>query len=293
MNKLRGMFLFSRLAELGSFVAVAEEIDSTASMVSKEIQKLEQDIGARLLHRSTRKIQLTPVGEGYLERCRQILAQVNEADAYVQQSQNSMRGKLRINMPMVLGLTDLSLVIADYMRTYPDVELDIHLGDESVDLLEGGFDLGFRASSQLLDSGYVGKPLKAFDYHVCAAPQYLKTHAPIKTVQDLTQHNCFEYSYFKSGKVWPVAQGIKIKGNLKANNTLMIRDAVEAGLGLAFLPGFVAKPGLDSGRLQEVLKEQSKPKLTLYALYPNRKHLPPALSKFIEFIQNWFAKSGK
>jgi len=275
MNKLRGMFLFSRLAELGSFVAVAEEISPTASMVSKEIQKLEQDIGARLLHRSTRKIQLTPVGEGYLERCRQILAQVNEADAYVQQSQNSMRGKLRINMPMVLGLTDLSLVIADYMRTYPDVELDIHLGDESVDLLEGGFDLGFRASSQLLDSGYVGKPLKAFDYHVCAAPQYLKTHAPIKTVQDLTQHNCFEYSYFKSGKVWPVAQGIKIKGNLKANNTLMIRDAVEAGLGLAFLPGFVAKPGLDSGRLQEVLKEQSK------------------LSKFIEFIQNWFAKSGK
>lgn len=293
MNKLRGMFLFSRLAELGSFVAVAEEIDSTASMVSKEIQKLEQDIGARLLHRSTRKIQLTPVGEGYLERCRQILAQVNEADAYVQQSQNSMRGKLRINMPMVLGLTDLSLVIADYMRTYPDVELDIHLGDESVDLLEGGFDLGFRASSQLLDSGYVGKPLKAFDYHICAAPQYLKTHAPIKTVQDLTQHNCFEYSYFKGGKVWPVAQGIKIKGNLKANNTLMIRDAVEAGLGLAFLPGFVAKPGLDSGRLQEVLKEQLKPKLTLYALYPNRKHLPPALSKFIEFIQNWFAKSGK
>lgn len=287
------MFLFSRLAELGSFVAVAEEIDSTASMVSKEIQKLEQDIGARLLHRSTRKIQLTPVGEGYLERCRQILAQVNEADAYVQQSQNSMRGKLRINMPMVLGLTDLSLVIADYMRTYPDVELDIHLGDESVDLLEGGFDLGFRASSQLLDSGYVGKPLKAFDYHICAAPQYLKTHAPIKTVQDLTQHNCFEYSYFKGGKVWPVAQGIKIKGNLKANNTLMIRDAVEAGLGLAFLPGFVAKPGLDSGRLQEVLKEQLKPKLTLYALYPNRKHLPPALSKFIEFIQNWFAKSGK
>ncbi|MCC2604630.1 LysR substrate-binding domain-containing protein [Planctobacterium marinum] len=292
MNKLRGMFLFSRLAELGSFVAVAEEIDSTASMVSKEIQKLEQDIGARLLHRSTRKIQLTPVGEGYLERCRQILAQVNEADAYVQQSQNSMRGKLRINMPMVLGLTDLSLVIADYMRTYPDVELDIHLGDESVDLLEGGFDLGFRASSQLLDSGYVGKPLKAFDYHICAAPQYLKTHAPIKTVQDLTQHNCFEYSYFKGGKVWPVAQGINIKGNLKANNTLMIRDAVEAGLGLAFLPGFVAKPGLDSGRLQEVLKEQPKPKLTLYALYPNRKHLPPALSKFIEFIQNWFAKSG-
>lgn len=293
MNKLRGMFLFSRLAELGSFVAVAEEIDSTASMVSKEIQKLEQDIGARLMHRSTRKIQLTPVGEGYLERCRQILAQVNEADAYVQQSQNSMRGKLRINMPMVLGLTDLSLIIADYMRTYPDVELDIHLGDESVDLLEGGFDLGFRASSQLLDSGYVGKPLKAFDYHICAAPQYLKTHAPIKTVQDLTQHNCFEYSYFKGGKVWPVAQGIKIKGNLKANNTLMIRDAVEAGLGLAFLPGFVAKPGLNSGRLQEVLEEQPKPKLTLYALYPNRKHLPPALSKFIEFIQNWFAKSGK
>ena len=157
-----------------------------------------------------------------------------------------------------------------------------------MDLLEGGFDLGFRASSQTFDSGYVGKPLKAFNYHVCASPEYLKNHPPITTIEDLLQHNCFEYSYFKSGRDWPVANGIRIKGNLTANNTLMIRDAVEAGLGIALLPGFVARPGLESGRLTELLTSSPKPNLTLYALYPNRKYLPPALSKFIEFIDKWF-----
>ena len=108
MNKLRAMHLFTRLAQLGSFAAVAEEIGTSASMVSKEIRKLEENIGARLLHRSTRNVQLTPIGEGYLDRCREILSRMDDADAYVRQVQNNMEGKLRINVPMVLGLTDLS-----------------------------------------------------------------------------------------------------------------------------------------------------------------------------------------
>jgi len=291
MNKLRGMSLFSRLAELGSFAAVAEEINATPSMISKEIQKLEQEIGSRLVHRSTRKIQLTHIGQGYLSRCREILAQVDEADAYVQQMQNSMQGKLRINAPMALGMTDLGLVLSEYMRAYPKVELDIHLGDENLDLVEHGFDLGFRASSTPFDSNYIGKPLKAFSYHICASKEYLEQNPKIINPDDLQQHNCFVYSYFRAGSTWPIAEGVKIDGNLKANNTLFIRDAVEAGLGIGFLPNFVALPGLQTGRLQEVLKEHEKPELMLYALYPNRKHTPPALLKCIEFIENWFKQN--
>lgn len=288
MNKLRGMYLFSRLADLGSFIAVAEEIGSTPSMVSKEIQKLEGDIGGRLLHRSTRSIQLTSIGEGYLSRCREILAQVNNADAYVQQMQNSMQGSLRINVPMVLGMTDLGLVLSDYMKAFPDVKLDIHLGDESLDLVEHGFDLGFRASSKPFDSSYIGKRLKAFTYHLCASEAYLSEHPPITKPSDLAQHNCFVYSYFRGGNEWPVGEGVRIDGNLRANNTLFIRDAVESGLGIAFLPSFVAEPGLRNGRLKEVLIDVEKPELTLYALYPNRKHSPPILAKCIEFLEAWF-----
>ncbi len=293
MNKLRGMLLFSRLADLGSFAAVGEELGSTPSMISKEIQKLEQEIGARLVHRSTRSIQLTSIGEGYLSRCREILAQVNDADAFVKQMQSSMRGNLRINVPMVLGMTDLGLVLSDYMKAFPDVKLDIHLGDESLDLVEHGFDLGFRASSRPFDSNYIGKRLKAFTYHVCGSEEYLSKYAPIKNPTDLEQHNCFVYSYFRRGNDWPIEQGVRVEGNLRVNNTLFMRDAVEAGLGIGFLPSFVASPGLKSGRLKEVLADFEKPDLTLYALYPNRKHSPPILTKCIEFLEEWFKKNER
>ena len=291
MNKLRAMHLFSRLADLGSFAAVAEEHGSTPSMISKEIQKLEKDIDARLVHRSTRSIQLTSIGEGYLSRCREILSHVYDADAYVKQMQTSMQGNLRINVPMVLGMTDLGPALSDYMKTFPGVNLDIHLGDESLDLVEHGFDLGFRASSESFDSNYIGRKLMSFSYHICASEEYLSAKPRITEPSDLKEHNCFVYSYFRGGNVWPVGEGVKIKGNLRVNNTLFMRDAIEVGLGIGFLPSFVAKPGLVNGRLTEVLKDVEKPKLTLYALYPNRKHCPPILEKCIEFLLAWFEKS--
>jgi len=290
MNKLRGMFLFTRLADLGSFAGVAQEVGSTPSMVSKEIQKLEQEIGARLVHRSTRRMRLTSIGQGYLSRCAEILAQVNDAEAYVSQMQNSMQGSLRINLPMVLGVTDLGVVLADFMRAFPKVKLDVHLGDESFDLVEHGFDLGFRASSQPFNSSYIGKKLRAFTYHICASESYLTRHSLIEKPADLSRLNCFVYSYFQSGGDWPVGEGVRVGGNLRANNTLFLRDAVEAGLGVGFLPSFVAMPGLQSGRLKELLSDFDKPDLTLYALYPNRKHTPPILAKCIAFLEDWFAK---
>ncbi|XOV79974.1 MAG: LysR family transcriptional regulator [Aestuariibacter sp.] len=291
MNKLRAMKLFVRLSELGSFTAVADEVNATSSMVSKEIQKLEEDIGTRLLHRSTRRVQLTPIGKGYLLRCREVLLQLDDAEAFVQQAQNILQGKLRINLPMALGLAELGPVFADFMAAYPDIELDIHLGDENLDLIEHGFDLGFRASSRIFDSGYVGKPLKSFQYRICASPDYLNQYPNIETPQDLQNHNCFVYSYFKGGNEWPVAGGVRIKGSLKVNNTLFMRDIIVAGRGIGFLPGFIADEWISMGKLQEILPDFERPKLNLYALYPNRKHLPPILIKCIEFINDWFKQT--
>ena len=289
MDKLRAIELFVRLADLGSFTRVAEQTNASKSMISKEIKRLEESLGARLLHRSTRNVRLTHVGEGYLQRARDILAKLDDANNFVQELQHSPRGKLKINVPMVLGITDLSHMFAAFMRAYPDIELDIHLGDEDVDLVEQGFDLGFRAASRSFDSSYVGRPLTAFNYHVCASPDYLDTHPVIELPRDLQNHNCFVYSYFKGKDIWPIEDGIAISGNLKVNNTLFMLEAVKSGLGIGFLPSFVCDSALKNKQVSEILASSEKPKLTLYALYPARHLVPAKIIQCIDFMEQWFS----
>lgn len=292
MDKLRAMQLFARLAELGSFTRVAEQTGVTKSMISKEITKLEESLGARLLHRSTRNLQLTHVGQGYLQRTRSLLAQLEEADAYVKDMQQEAKGKLKINAPMALGITDLSKCFGDFMQAYPEVELDIHLDDEPVDLVEQGFDLGFRATSRPLDSNYVGRPLTYFKYRICASPEYLSNHEPITKPSDLIHHNCFVYSYFQSRNTWPIDGGISVTGNLKVNSTLFMLEAIKRGKGIGWLPDFVCGDALKEGSVVEILSDSEKPKLTLYALYPARHHVPPALTFCIDFLKEWFQKNS-
>lgn len=293
MNKLRAIQLFVRLADLGSFTRVAEQTNSSKSMISKEIARLEEDLGARLLHRSTRNVQLTHVGEGYLQRAREILSKLDDADSFVQDLQQDLRGKLKINAPMALGITDLSTLFTDFMLAYPDIELDIHLGDEQVDLVEQGFDLGFRASSTPIDSNYVGRPLTRFAYKVCASPSYIKKHPVINLPKDLSHHNCFVYSYFQGKNVWPLEDGIAVNGRLRVNSTIFMMEAIRRGLGIGFIPDFVCQSAIDSGEVVEVLAESKKPMLTLYALYPARHFVPATLVQCIEYLEQWFADKNR
>jgi len=289
MDKLRAIRLFVRLANLGSFTKVAEQTNASKSMISKEISRLEDDLGTRLLHRSTRNVTLTHVGEGYLQRAKDILSKIDDADNFVHDLQKNIRGKLKINAPMALGITDLSGLFSDFMLANPDIELDIHLGDENIDLVKQGFDLGFRASSRPIDSNYVGKALTQFSYKICASPEYLKQHAHIKLPQDLEHHNCFIYSYFQGKDVWPIEDGITVSGNLTVNNTLFMLDVVKRGLGIGFLPDFVCQQAIANGEVIEILADSKKPMLTLYALYPARHFVPPKLIQCIDYLQQWFA----
>lgn len=292
MDKLRAIQLFVRLADLGSFTRVAEQTHASKSMISKEISRLEHALGARLLHRSTRNVRLTHVGEGYLQRAREILAKLDDAEGFVQDLQQHPRGQLKINAPMALGITELSTLFADFMKAYPDIELDIHLGDEDVDLVEQGFDLGFRASSQPLDSSYVGKPLTTFRYHVCATQRYLEQHDPINLPRDLQNHNCFVYSYFKGKHIWPIEDGVAIKGTLRVNSVLFMLEAIKADLGIGLIPEFLCREALKKGEIVEVLESAHKPNLTLYALYPARHFVPPKIVQCIEFLEQWFARQN-
>lgn len=290
MDKLRAIHLFVRLADLGSFTGVADELGTTKSLVSKEIGRLEGSIGVRLLHRSTRSITLTPAGQGYLNHCRELLIKLADADAYVQALQGVTKGQLRINSPMALGMTDLSRAFSEFMALYPGISLDLHLSDEPIDLIEHGFDLGFRVTSKLNDSSYIGKTLTNFRYRVCASRHYLENHPAITHADDLRHHNCFVYSYFSGRNVWPLGKGVAVSGNLKANSSLLILEAVKAGQGVGLLPSFIADSELARGTVVEILADAVKPPLPLYALYPARDHLPPALTLCIEFLQEWFGR---
>lgn len=290
MDKFRAMQLYVRLAEVGSFTQLADELGTSKSLVSKEISRLEAALGARLLNRSTRRLQLTQTGEGYLERCRQILAQLEDADAFVQRSHDQPAGRLRINAPMALGVGELARAFSAFMQAYPAIELDVQLGDDWVDLVEHGFDLGLRAASRPFDSSYVGKPLTSFSYRVCASPAYVAQHEPIEGLDDLKRHNCFIYSYFRGRSEWPLGAGVLVEGNLRVNSTLFMRQAILDGLGIGFLPDFVCGDDVHSGRLTELLATLPRPKLTLYAMYPARRFVPSKLTHCVSFLEDWFAR---
>lgn len=285
------MEAFVRLAELGSFTRVAEQRNTSKSQISKEISALEASLSVRLLHRTTRNIGLTPEGETYLLHCREILQKIEHADTLVLDQQSKPSGKLKINAPMALGLTHLAKLFSDFMKAYPDIELDVHLGDEPVDLVEQGFDLGFRASSQILDSNYVGRPLRDFSYHVCASPTYIKNNEPIQKPSDLKNHNCFIYSYFQGKAEWPIDQGISVAGTLQVNSTLFLMEMIKQGLGIGLIPEFVCSDELKAGSVVSLLEDIERPTLTLYALYPARNFVPSKLKLCIEFLEAWFEEN--
>lgn len=291
MDKLRAMQLFVRVAELGSFSQVAGQTGYSKSMLSKQISALEQTLGTRLLQRSTRRLQLTQAGEDYLQRCRDILRQIEDTEARMQQQQQIPQGKLRINAAMALGLTALAPAFAEFMRLYPQIELDIQLSDEAQDLLQHNFDLGLRVASQAFDSAYVGQTITQFSYSICASPEYLRRHGTVNCPEDLMNHQCFEYSYFRHKHIWPVGKdGVAISGKLKANSSVFLLEMIKQGMGVGFIPRFISYQALQDGEVVEVLANQHKPKMTLFALYPVRQFTPPRLKLLIEFLQSWFSR---
>ncbi|MCG7547852.1 LysR family transcriptional regulator [Pseudoalteromonas sp. Of7M-16] len=289
MDKLRAMEIFVDLAEYESFTRVAELRNTTKSMVSKEMSKLEQHLGVRLLHRTTRNLTLTHAGKVYLASAKDILVKLAQADSRIQSHTNVIKGKLKVNVPMALGLTLLTDFFNNFMRQHPYIELDIHLSDEDIDLVEHGFDLGFRATSKLLDSNYVGRPLTQFSYKICASSEYVDNHSVIVKAADLQDHNCFEYTYFKNKHIWPLENGIAISGSLKVNSTPFMLEAVKAGHGIGFLPDFVCDKALANGDVIELLEHCKKPQLTLYALYPARHFVPDTVLTCIKLLEQYFA----
>lgn len=296
MDKLQAMQLFARVVETGSYTAAAEQLEISRALASKLVQALEDQLGVRLLHRTTRRLSLTEAGQNYYQRVAEILAQLAEAEAEAAELQLEPRGRLRVSAPMSFSILHLGAALADFQRKYPRVELELNLNDRVVDLVEDGFDLAIRIG-RLADSSLVARRLAGSQIVAVAAPAYLAWHGMPSHPDDLAHHNCLDYTLSPRRDEWQFARGeervtVRVRGNLHVNNGDMIALAAAQGLGVALSPAFIVHDALRRGDLVRVLPEWQLPDIGVYAVYPAGRSLPAKTRSLIDFLAERFRPSA-
>lgn len=298
MDQLRQMQAFVAVVDTGSFVAAADRMACAKGVLSKLVMDLEKSLGARLLNRTTRRLSLTATGTDYLQRCRQILEDVREANSMASANAQLVSGRLKINAPLTFGNLHLAPLWGEFLRLHPLVELDISLTDRVVDLVDEGYDLAVRIT-RLADSQLVARKLATDRMRVCAAPGYLARSQPILEVQHLSEHNVAAYSWWSGGDVWtffnPAAQSeqsVTIRPRLRANSGDTCRAAALAEQGVIFQPGFIVGQDIRAGLLHEVLPGWQGPAVDIYAVYPSQRHLPGKVRAMVDFLVDAFRQPG-
>lgn len=284
MDNLSSLNVFVRVGETRSFTAAGKQLGITASAVSKAVRRLEERLSVRLFHRSTRTVSLTPEGALFLERCRQILAQVESAEAELLHAQGAPRGKLRVSVPSVGALFMARL--AEFKLRYPDIALDIDCSDRFVDVIEEGFDAVIR-TGHLTDSRLTARRIGACHKILVASPAYLKRAGRPRKAADLLHHQCLVYRYPQTGKLdlWPWDGELHEVPAAAIANTLEPQVCLaEQGAGLAYVPDIAVRRQLKGGQLVTVLDKQVRQELVFYVLWPSSQHLPSKIRLFVDFI---------
>lgn len=288
MHAFSSIPVFVAVVESGGFSAAADKMHITKSAVSKRINQLEDELGIRLLNRTTRKLSLTEAGHRYYEYVSQSLSLAQQGIDAVTELQGKPRGKLKLTAPMSFGVLHIAPLVAEFLQHYPDVEIDLQLEDQMVDLIQEGFDLGIRIG-HLPDSNLIAKRLSPCHSVLCASPSYIEQHGAPKKPSDLAKHNCLQYSYFRGGAEWSfLYQGgehkVVPKGRLSINNSEAIRRALLEGLGIGQLPTFIVAKDIKANNLSILMPEYQLPTHAVYAVFPQRKHMPLKVRAFLDFI---------
>lgn len=287
MNKLLWMHCFVRAVETGSFSAVARELGIGQPNVSRHIASLEQDLGTRLLHRSTRQLVATPEGQRYYAQARAALDVIARAESEARGQQNP-HGLLRVACAPGLGIEKIIRVLPEFMARYPDVELELRLGDGYVDLVAEGIDVAIRGGV-LKDSALRARRVGMSERICVASPAYLARHGTPQHPDELLRHECIVYTLLAGGG-WPFRDGeVHVRGRLRINNLEGIRRAALEGLGIAYLPAWMVMEHLDGNALQPLLTAYAAPLTPLNAVYSGERLLPHRAAVFIEFISGVFA----
>jgi len=289
MDRLQSMRVFSKVVELGSFARAAQQLEMSNAVVTRYVADLESHLGTRLLNRTTRSLSLTDAGESYLQRCQQILADLDEAESVVTARSQSLAGTLRLVTPVMFGLHLLPDLMARFQRQYPDVVFDVLLSDRNVDIVEEGRDMAVMLSDLGLGSHLVARPLVSAEIVLCASPGYVRAHPPVRHPRELSHHSCIAMRPSTQETEWTLSgpEGeitVPIRASLLCSNAELAHQAVLADMGVAMLGWYVARPQIEAGRLVHVLPQYQLPRRDVSLVYPSRKFLPTKVRAFLDFL---------
>jgi DNA-binding transcriptional LysR family regulator len=287
MDRLGAMQLFVRVAERGSFAAVANQLGVAPSMVTRQLAALETHLGSKLIERSTRRLRLTSAGLAYLERCRVILNLVEVAETDIARENQTPRGHIRLSMPLAFGTTRMVPLLLEFLRRYPEVGLEMEFSDKRQNLIEEGLDLSVRIATDLAP-GDVARRLGVSRMKVIAAPGYLARHGCPRTPAELSDHEFLGYSYGPVGTIQFLVAGrrenIPVRGRVMANNGAVLAEAAAQELGIAIGPDFIVDDFIAAGRLEQILIDHEMPSLGIHAVLPSNRQVPYRVRALLDFL---------
>ena len=292
MDRLTSMAVFAKAVDAGSFSAAGEALSMSSQLVGKHVRMLEDQLGVQLLNRTTRRQSLTDAGRDFLERVHHILAEVEAAETFAEQSRAIPRGRLRINAPVTFGAHELARVLPDYLGQFPEVSVDLSLTDRMVDLVDEGFDVVFRVGV-LSDSGLIARPLRPYELMLCAAPAYLERNGVPQTPHDLRDHQCLGFATGELSTTWrfmgtagPIT--VPVRSRFVVNSGQALLTAAVAGLGLIFQWSPLLRDEISSGRLVRLLPDYAPPPRPMHILYAPDRRITPKLRSFLDFVADRF-----
>lgn len=288
------MGAFVRTVETGGFTTAARSLGLTPSALSKLVTRLEDRLGVRLLHRTTRRIKLTAEGEAFYARAREILMAMDDAESEVSQSNRRPRGQLRIRCGSAFGVHQLAQAVPSFQALYPEIELDITITDQPSRFKDDNFDMAI-SMGPLDESSLIARRICSLERVICASPAYLERHGTPSLPDELLQHNCLWVSPLPALRHWPfvTSDGVRVihvNGTISANNTATVLQLAIAGAGIARLPDVMIGQALGNGSLVRVLDRWTHHEpISLYATYPGGRHIPPKVRAMVEFLVTRFA----
>jgi DNA-binding transcriptional LysR family regulator len=297
MDRLTSLTAFVRVVDSGGFSAAGRRLNMSTTMVSNHVQALEDRLGARLLHRTTRKVSLTEVGKAYYDRCTQILVDLEQADDIAGALQSTPRGTLRVYTATHI-VPFIASVVGEFLASYPDVKVDLTMGEPNVDMIEERFDVAVRLTPPP-DSSVIIRSLATWRHVLCCSPGYLERHPRPQQLSDLSQHNCVRHVLYPFQDGWHfmdrkgVPAMVAVSGNLVTNSGETLRAAALHGVGISMAAGFLVHEDLESGRLIRLLPEYRPLEMSMSAVYPHRHHLSAKVRTFIDLLVHHSAEQQK
>jgi len=297
MDRLTSLTAFVRVVDSGGFSAAGRRLKMSTTMVSNHVQALEDRLGARLLHRTTRKVSLTEVGKAYYDRCIQILADIEQADDIAGALQSTPRGTLRIYTATHI-VQFVAPVVTRFLATYPEVKVDLSVGERNIDMIEEGFDLAVRLTPPP-DSSLIMRSLATWRHVLCCSHGYLEQHGRPQQLSELAERNCVRHVNYPYQDDWRFVDrrgapaAVKVSGNLISNSGETLRMAALEGAGIFLAAGFLVADDLETGRLVRLLPDYRPVEFAMNAVYPHRHHLSAKVRTFIDMLAHHSAEQQK